>query len=772
MRKTLFILLLLSLPFALNAHIHGLVLDDKGNALPGANVWWMNTTQGVVTDADGRFEIEPTHATRRLITSFIGYVSDTTEVHGEPNLTIVLVEDLQLDEVTILERKAAVLRSRVAALNTATLTKDEICKAACCNLAGSFETSAAVDVAYADAATGAQQIRLLGLSGTYVQLLTENTPNVRGLAQSFGMEYIPAAWMDAIQVSKGTSSVRNGYESVTGQINVEYLKPQTTSPLAISAVLFKDLKAEVDVTGGWKVSDICHTALLVHAQNMSQEMDHNQDGFLDMPRNSHLNVLNRWYFQNGQYGGQILVRGLYDQRISGMSRVVNNPYTIDLRTRRIDGFAKFGYHMDEDLARSLGIIASASYHSQTNGYGPREWDAAQTNAYFNAIFQTNFENPRLDPEDKHEHTLAVGTSINYDCYKEALTLDALHTLDRQELTPGIFAEYTYSYLDVLTLLAGVREDWSSQYGFFTTPRLNIRYSPFSWWTIRGSVGLGYRSPNLVADNAAYLPSQRQWLAGGSSLLPTWLTQEKALNTGATMTFYIPIAGRELQLSGEYYYTKFLDGVIVDMEQAGQVNFLNLNDDPQLQQFAHNWQVEANMEILRGWTMTLAFRYTDTQQTIFSTEWGDYQLREKPLQNRFKGIISTSYQTPQKTWQFDATAQFNGYGRMPDGFVNPDNGQYFERDGHLYHTWYPQLMAQITRYFHGGSVYLGAENMTNFTQKSPILGDKIAGTTYIDPTSASYDASQVWGPIEGWRLYVGVRWALDTPEKSSEHHHAN
>lgn len=776
MKKICLFILVVLFPLSLSAHIHGLVLDDKGNALPGANVWWMNTTMGGVTDADGHFEIEPTHATRRLITSFMGYVSDTTEVHGETSLTIVLVEDLQLDEVTISERKAAVLRSRVATLNTTTLTNEELCKAACCNLAGSFETSAAVDVAYADAATGAKQIRLLGLNGTYVQLLTENTPNVRGLAQSFGMEYIPAAWMDAIQVSKGTSSVRNGYESVTGQINVEYLKPQTTSPLSIDAIVMDKLETEVDVTGGWKVSDICHTAVLAHVRNTSMEMDHNHDGFLDMPINSNLNVMNRWYFKSGQYGGQILVRGIYDKRISGMSRATQHPYQIDLRTRRVDGFAKFGYHMDEDLGRSLGIIASASYHSQTNIYGSREWDAAQTNAYLNAIFQTNFENPQLDPEDKHEHTLAAGLSLNYDRYEETIALytilQAMRPLDRQELTPGIFAEYTYSYLDVLTILAGIREDWSSQYGFFTTPRLNVRYAPFSWWTLRGSVGLGYRSPNLVADNAAFLPSSRQWNVNGSAWLPEWLTQEKALNTGATMTFYVPIASRELQLTGEYYFTKFLDGVIVDIERAGLVNVMTMKDNPALQQFAHNWQVEANMEILRGWTMTLAFRYTDTRQTTFDNAINAYQLREKPLQNRFKGIISTSYQTPKKTWQFDATMQFNGYGRMPDCFSNPDNGQYFERDGHLYHTWYPQLMAQITRYFHGGSVYVGSENMTNFTQKNPILGDRIEGTTYIDPTSAGYDAGQVWGPIKGWNLYIGVRWSLDTPEKSSEHHHAN
>ena len=65
------------------------------------------------------------------------------------------------------------------------------------------------------------------------------------------------------------------------------------------------------------------------------------------------------------------------------------------------------------------------------------------------------------------------------------------------MTPGVFAEYTYTYKDKVTLLVGVREDYSTRYGFFTTPRMNLRDAPFEWWTLRGSVGLGYRTPNAI-----------------------------------------------------------------------------------------------------------------------------------------------------------------------------------------------------------------------------------------------------------------------------------
>ncbi len=778
--KYVFAIMCVVLPCVLvDAHVSGIVLDDSGEPLVGANVYWAGTTHGVATSVDGTFELEPVHSTRLLVSSFMGFRNDTTEVSGQKMLTIVLVSDLSLDEISITERKMAVLRSRASVLDVQTLTGDELCKAACCNLSESFETSASVDVAYSDAATGAKQIRMLGLSGTYVQLLTENTPNVRGLAQSFGLEYIPGPWMSSIQVSKGTSSVINGYEAITGQINVEYLKPQTSSPISVNAMLNTELHAEVNATGGWDINDKVSTGVLFHVHDASLEMDDNHDGFLDMPKNHNMNVLNRWYIKSGDYTGQILVRALYDQRVGGQitkpmhgHEPISDPYRIDLRTRRIDGFMKNGYVFDKESGMSIGVIAAASYHSQDNVYGTRAWNAGQTNAYLNGIFQTTFDDDATDVYDYHEHKLSAGLSVNFDKYDEVLhapiTLRWVNTpqvemydLSRMETTPGVFAEYTYTYKDKVTLLVGLREDYSSRYGFFTTPRMNIRYAPFAWWTLRGSVGLGYRSPNAIADNASFLPSSRVYTFSSEQL-----AQERTMNAGVTTTFYIPIGERELQLSGEYYYTRFLDGVIVDMDaDLHRVTLYNLHDVPGAQSYAHNWQLEANMEILRGWTLTVAFRYTDVKQTSFNTAINAYELRDKPLQNKFKGVITTSYQTPLKTWQFDVTAQFNGYGRMPDGFVVPEGSQqYITRHGMVYHRWYPQLLAQVTKYFRTCSVYLGAENMTNFRQDSPIVGDKMPNSSYVDVTSATYDASMVWGPVHGWKMYLGFRWALDRPDE--------
>ena len=194
---------------------------------------------------------------RQLIYLFVG-ISFCAGVAAQET------SDFQIEEVTVVQRKKGKVKSRVEAFDTEKINSEELCRAACCNLSEAFETNASVDVAYSDAATGAKQIRLLGLGGTYVQLIQENTPAVRGLAQNFGLEYIPGPWMSSIQVSKGTSSVINGYEAVSGQINVEMLKPQTQNPLSINLMVNSETMAEANIMGGWQLKDHLYTGVLAH----------------------------------------------------------------------------------------------------------------------------------------------------------------------------------------------------------------------------------------------------------------------------------------------------------------------------------------------------------------------------------------------------------------------------------------------------------------------------------------------------------------------------
>ncbi|MCK5840331.1 MAG: TonB-dependent receptor, partial [Bacteroidales bacterium] len=210
--------------------VHGVVYeankDGSKSTLPGVNIYWAGTTVGTATDVDGNFHLKFTDNNEPiLVISYIGYQNDTMLVDKEfEHLDIVLAMNHTLNEVVIVERIAGSHISRTNPIMSQIITSGELQKAACCNLSESFETNASVDVAYSDAVSGAKQIKLLGLDGKYSQIQTENIPNLRGLGTSFGLGYVPGSWMESIQVSKGTASVKNGYESITGQINIEYKK--------------------------------------------------------------------------------------------------------------------------------------------------------------------------------------------------------------------------------------------------------------------------------------------------------------------------------------------------------------------------------------------------------------------------------------------------------------------------------------------------------------------------------------------------------------------
>ena len=784
MKRYILFILGIFLYTGMQAQITGVVLDEHGEPLVGANVYWAGTGVGTATDIEGNFTLMPpsksqmsnvkSQMTNLLVASFVGCHNDTIEVKNREPLTIVLVDEAVLDEVTITERKMGVIKSRTSAFDTQTIGTEELCRAACCNLSEAFETNASVDVAYADAATGAKQIRLLGLNGTYVQLLQENTPAVRGLAQTFGLEYIPGPWMSSVQVSKGTSSVINGYEAVSGQINVELLKPNTQNPLSVNLMVNSETMVEANIMGGWQIKlrdeslelreeehehdGHCHheslySGILAHYGHSFMTMDENKDGFADMPLEQNANLANRWFYRHGDYTFQAFLRGLYDRHRGGQnvshqhSEISGQPYLIDLINWRVEGFLKNGYVYDDESGSSVALITAVSYHDLNNTYGPRLWKANQLNVYLNGLWQRNWEGGGLIDND---HRLSAGVSVNFDKYNETLTtsLSPL-ALNRYEVTPGLFAEYAYTYSEQLSLVAGVRADYSTKYGFFVTPRANVRYSPFEWWTIRTSAGLGYRSPNAVADNAFIIPSSRQLN------MVSDIKQERAINSGISTTFYIPLSSSRspLTLSMEYYYTHFLNSLIVDMDRdPHQVHIYNQTDVPGAKSFAHSAQIEASIEVLRGWTWTAAFRWTDVEQTTFNATANAYELRPKALTNRFKGVITTSYQTPLKKWQFDVTAQFNGISRMPDGFTA--YGDFLGGYGTPKPiTWYPQLMAQITKYFRTCSLYVGAENMTNFRQDSPIVGAD-------NPYGTNFDASMVCGPTMGWKVYLGFRYDLE------------
>lgn len=725
------ILLFFVLPVSADKWVKGHVLDEHSEPVIGANIYWEGTQQGTTSDANGFFELTQKNGNKNLVVSYIGYTTSVIPVTDTSKpLKVILVGEVALQEVVISERKMGTIASRTSVLQTQKITYDEICRAACCNLAESFETNPSVDVSYSDAATGARQIKLLGLAGTYVQMLTENYPNFRGAASLYGLDYVPGAWMESIQVSKGTSSVKNGYEALAGQINVEFKKPPTADIFSVNLFGSDAGRYEGNADASWHINDKVSTGLLVHYSNDKMQHDGNDDGFLDNPLKEQVNVMNRWYHKLDKYVAQYGARYLHESRTGGQDTKHHNfvdPYRVHLNTNRAELFTKQAYIIDKEKVESVAMILSGSYHEQKSMYDRTPYNVYQKNVYASLLYEKEFS---------PAHALSTGLSMNYDGFDENLRQDGVENLyDRTEIVPGAYVQYTYNWSDKLTVLAGIRADYSSLYDFFVTPRLHVKYNPFGWFHIRASAGKGFRTANVLAENNFLLASSRKMRIADN------LDQEEAWNTGLNLSFYIPLFGKELTVNGEWYYTNFLKQVVVDMDSDPHaVSFYNLDG----KSYSNSFQIEATYPFFRGFTLTAAYRYTDAK-TDYKDANGVVSRLKKPLVSDYKGLVTASYQTPLKKWQFDLTGQFNGGGRMP---VPDKTNPLWDTDFKAYTV----VNAQITKYFRRWSIYVGAENLFDFKQSHPIIDPE-------NPRGDNFDGSMVWGPVHGRKIYAGLRFNI-------------
>ena len=735
--KYIFLIFFFLLLYPVQAKVRGVVKDSAGEPLPGANVAWVNTKIFTVTAEDGSFSVDKPKDSETLVISYIGFENDTIHVDSENvKLEIVLREGLSLGEVNVVRRRFGTTKLRSSAMNVDIISSAELSRAACCNLGESFVTNPSVDVSYSDAATGAKQIKLLGLSGTYVQMMTENIPNYRGAAAPYGLGYVPGPWMQSIQVSKGSSSVKNGYESITGQINVEFKKPQLPEADWVSANLFASStgRYEANADATLKLSKRWSTSLLAHYENETMAHDANHDGFADIPRVEQYNLWNRWAYMGDHYVFQAGIKALSEWRNSGQVNHGGNPgqelYKIGIDTRRYEAFTKNAYIFNKEKNTNLALILQGTFHNQDAVYGHKLYDVDQTNVYASLLFETEFSK---------RHSLSTGLSFNYDGYDQRYRLTNDVELPRlksfeKESVQGAYVQYTYNLEDKLILMGGIRGDYSSMHGFFVTPRAHVKYNPNEFVNFRLSAGKGYRTNHVLAENNYLLASSRKVRIAGD------LDQEEAWNYGASISSYIPLFGKTLNLNAEYYYTDFLKQVVVDMDtDPHEIAFYNLNE----RSYSHVFQVEANYPLFKGFTLTAAYRFTDAKTTY------NGELKERPLTSRYKGLVTASYKTPLEIWQCDATLQLNGGGRMPSRYILEDGTpSWSARYGS-----FEQLSVQITRYFRRWSIYVGGENLTNFKQKNPIIDA-------ANPWGENFDSTMIWGPVHGAKAYIGIRfnWA--------------
>ena len=676
--------------------------------------------------------------------------------------------------------------SRGKTLRTELISASGLQKMACCNLAESFENSASVTVGYSDAVTGARQIRLLGLSGTYTQMLDENRPVMRGITAPYGLSYVPGPWLESIQIAKGSPSVINGLESMTGQINLEHKKPTEEKPLFIQASMMSDTKADFNATSAWQLSPTVYTILLGHVSGNFKTYDMNDDGFRDDPKMLQFNVANRWLYYTPELQVRWGVKAVRDHRQGGMDGydksgmeprwasdesileptegnsfakyLSESHWGTDITNSLLNAYLKVGKPLREDGSSSIAAIADWSWQKSDSWFGASSYLASQQSGFINLLYRNMLN---------ESHDFTVGLSGTFDHIDEAVAkldygLWSGENWNGQRPYSGIadhffggaYGEYTFHAGDIFTSIVGVSADWYKGSGFKLAPRVTLKYSPTEWFVARANGGRGLRYADPVADNIGVMSTHSRLQGNCMERL-----LEDSWTFGGNLTFYMPLGvdPSKTYVSFDYFRTQFARQLMVDYEVPGtDVNGgrdIWFFDSDGRRSYSDNWQVDFNVEPFDRFTVALTGRYTNARQENYGGE-----LVEKPMLSCFKGVLNLQYKTNLSRWIFDFTASVNGSARVYDFMkdLKDDGGELLYPDGRT--PVYPLLYAQITRRFRGFDIYAGVENITNFTQKHVLVGDRNAAGEWT-PWTPGFDASCVWGPIMGRRINLGVRLTL-------------
>ena len=744
MKQRIYILLLFPIIAFSQNSISGVVFEaneqNQNIGLAGANVYWLNTEVGTVTDIDGNFTLSYKAEYKKLVISYVGFKTDTLTINTPKKIKHWLQSTDKLDAVTVKSRKQTTVKSYFKATNVINVSSEELLKAACCNLSESFETNPSIDVNFADAITGTRQIKMLGLTSPYILIATENIPSIRGASQAYGLSFIPGTWVESIQITKGAGSVVNGFESIAGQINTELVKPSTDDKLFINLYGASSERLELNTHINTKVNNKWHTGLYIHGNMHNKKHDVNDDGFLDMPLFNQINVMNRWQYTDTEKGfvSFINFKFLNDEKQTGQldfnpgtDKLTTNNWGSEIDTQRYEISTKFGYVNPEIPWQSIGVQTAFSSHKQDSYFGLNVYDIKHNSLYANAIYNSIISDSR--------HKIKTGLSYTYDHYDELVNTT---NFERTENSVGAFFEYSFNNLELFNLTAGVRLDHHNLLGTFVTPRVHARYSPWSKSAFRASFGRGKRSANIFTENQQLFSTSRQIniLNSGGNIYG--LDPEIAWNYGFSYLQGFNLFGRKADITFDYYKTDFTNQVVVDWENSQEINFYNLDG----KSFANSFQVEFNYSAFEGFDLRTAYKFYDVKTDYNSGRF------ERPLTPKHRLFANLGYETQIKEhgarWKFDTTFNWLSSQRYASTTNNPSEFQLPERTPSV-----ATLNTQITKVFSSKfEVYLGGENITNLRQSNPILGAN-------DPFGANFDSTFVYGPIFGNLYYAGLRYRI-------------
>ncbi|MCC6688880.1 MAG: TonB-dependent receptor [Saprospiraceae bacterium] len=724
--------------------LKGTLQSYSGDKIDHAEIKWLGDVIGTYTEEDGTYELERSKVSDKLLISAIGFYSDTVEVEaGLTQFDIKMTPIRQLTEVTVSSKRQDSYVSTLQTKNVETLTAHELKNAPCCSLSESFETNATVDVVQTDAVTGTKEIQMLGLKGIYTQVLLENKPDFGGIGSAYAMDFVPGTWIDAIQISKGASTVVNGYQSITGQINVELIKPNKGKPLYINAYGNHEGRYEANVVLNKKYKSPWSQGLLMHASGQQNRSDHDHDSFIENVLRSTYSGVYRLFYTGDIWDVQLNFTGAYDDRKSGQyahKHILDDSeglYHINQTNKRFEVFGKAAFLGMKGEKESFGFQWHAIHHDLNNFIGYRSLLANETDLLANLLYKNRIGN--------NNNTIEFGLNGQIDNIKQNYENMPLNYNDR---TAGLHAEYAYSNKDAHStasafmknfgIVAGIRLDNHSQQGWFVVPRVNVKYNFTDETILRFSAGRGLRRALPFTDYINRMANNRTWVVQAN------LPLEDAWNIGGNFTQSFTLKERNGQIALDAYQVLFNQQVIIDMDESAKNVYIYALDGKSQ---STTIQVSGQYEIFAGMNLKAAYKYSGVKLDYLEG------YRDAVFVPKDRWLFTAAYKTPNQKWMFNLLANYTGKMRLPDTDGIPESvlGLNKEESNPFW-----RFDFQTTYFAKNFEIYSGIENFMDYRQKSPILD-------HHNPFGEYFDAGRVYAPLNGRMFSLGVRYWLDSPQ---------
>ena len=737
---------------AQNAIIKG-TLKHSLDVIPYANVSIQGTNHGSVTDANGSYILKGlSNGEHVIIASGMGFKSTSKKISltssTDTTINFLLKEDpTELQEIVITGTMKPVLKLE-SPVPVEVYTQEFFKANPTPSVYEALQNVNGVRPQINCAVCNTGDIHINGLEGPYTMVLVDGMPIVSGLSTVYGLNGIPQSLIERVEIVKGPVSALYGSEAVGGLINV--ITKKTTNAPVFSGNVFGTSWGEVntDLATKFKAGKKAESLVGINYFNFNQRIDNDNDNFTDVTLQDRISIFNKWNFKRKDSRIFTLAgRYVYEDRFGGDMdwtpefRGGDVLYGESIYTSRWEIFGSYQLPVKERIMLQF----SANEHDQNSVYGDTWYIANQ---------KIGFGQLTWDKKLGKKHDLLTGLTMRYTYYDDntpaTATADTLNPANQPTHTylPGVFIQDEIALNDYNKVLLGMRYDYNSIHGNILTPRFNYKWSSKSKTNIlRFGLGTGYRVANVFTEDHAALTGARE------VVLLSNLNPETSYNGNIN---YVKKIYTEkylfISLDASAFYTYFNNKIFPDYDtDPSKIIYDNLEG------YAVSQGISANFDIVYNDFKILA---GVTAMDVFSVQDGVRERQE--LTEQFTGTWSIGYNLKRIGLSVDYTGNFYSPMDLPTqttgDFTDPRPAE---------SPWFSIQNIQLTKKVDDKmKLYGGVKNILNWTPWQSLNGVPYLGNPAdpfelnTPPNSLVFDPAYVYGPNQGIRGFVGLRYSLN------------